>query len=73
MVSSGMCIEITLNGEPRQAPAGLTVRALLDHFEIDPGRVAIEMNRQIVRKPLWEATTVPDGAVIEVVQFVGGG
>ena len=68
-----MSIEITLNGEPAQAPAGVTVRALLDHLGIDPGRVAIEMNRQIVRKPLWETTTVPEGAVIEVVQFVGGG
>lgn len=68
-----MSIEITLNGEPNQAPAGITIRALLDHLGIDAGRVAIEMNRQIVRKPSWETTTVPDGAVIEVVQFVGGG
>lgn len=68
-----MSIEITLNGEPAQAPAGVTVRALLDHLGIDAGRVAIEMNRQIVRKPLWDTTTVPEGAVIEVVQFVGGG
>jgi len=68
-----MSIEITLNGKPAQAPAGVTVRALLDHLGIGADRVAIEMNRQIVRKPLWETTTVPDGAVIEVVQFVGGG
>ncbi len=66
-------ISIRLNGESREIPSQLNLRALLLHFSIDPDRVAVEMNRSIVRKPDWEKTQVTDGAEIEVVQFVGGG
>jgi thiamine biosynthesis protein ThiS len=66
-------ISIRLNGESREIPSQLNLRSLLLHFSIDPDRVAIEMNRTIVRKPEWESTLVTEGAEIEVVQFVGGG
>lgn len=66
-------IEIVLNGEPRQVPAGLTVLGLLRALSIDPARVAVELNRSIVRKPDWETAQVGPGSQIEVVQFVGGG
>jgi sulfur carrier protein len=66
-------IEIILNGEPRQIPQGLSVAGLLAHIGIVADRVAVELNRTIVRKPDWCSTAVPDCAHIEVVQFVGGG
>jgi thiamine biosynthesis protein ThiS len=66
-------IEIVLNGEPRQVAAGLTVLGLLRALSIDPARVAVELNRSIVRKPDWETTHVGPGSQVEVVQFVGGG
>jgi sulfur carrier protein len=66
-------IAIVLNGEPRSVPEGLNVAGLLKHLEIDGGRVAVELNREIVRKPEWESAEVPDGAQVEVVWFVGGG
>lgn len=66
-------IDIQLNGEPRRVPSNLTVRQLLTHLEIDPERVAVELNRAIVRKTNWDSTQVPAGAEVEVVQFVGGG
>lgn len=66
-------IEITVNGEIRRAPAGLNVRALLEALGVAPDRVAVELNRSIVRKPDWDNTVVPDGASLEIVQFVGGG
>jgi thiamine biosynthesis protein ThiS len=46
---------------------------LLRFLQIDPDRVAVELNRKIVRQPEWSGTAVPDGANIEIVQFVGGG
>jgi len=49
------------------------VRQLLDFLELDPERVAVEMNRMIVRRPAWSTTPVPGGATFEIVQFVGGG
>lgn len=66
-------IEVVLNGEPKRVPQGFHVEALLEHLAIDPARVAVELNRTIVRKQDWSATLVEDGAQIEVVWFVGGG
>lgn len=66
-------IEIVLNGECRRIPGGLNVRQVLGILDIPADRVAIEMNRQIVRQRDWDATEVPAGAQLEVVMFVGGG
>ncbi|MGH9559221.1 MAG: sulfur carrier protein ThiS [Bryobacteraceae bacterium] len=66
-------IEIVLNGRPRRVPVGLNVPRLLSFLEIDPSRVAVELNRQIARKTEWESTEVGPGAQIEIVWFVGGG
>jgi sulfur carrier protein len=66
-------IEVTVNGEKSTAPYGLTVFEMLRWLEIEPGRVAVELNRCIVRQPDWESTFVEAGAQIEIVQFVGGG
>jgi thiamine biosynthesis protein ThiS len=66
-------IAIVLNGEPRRVPQGLNLAALLQYLEIDGARVAVELNRAIVRKPEWESAEVRDGAEVEVVWFVGGG
>ncbi len=66
-------IRITVNGEPREARSGETVLDLLKRLEIDPERVAVELDRKIVRQPLWSATALRDGAEMEIVQFVGGG
>jgi thiamine biosynthesis protein ThiS len=66
-------IGIVLNGEPRRVPEGLHVAALLKYLEIDGARVAVELNREIVRKPEWDSVEVRNGAEIEIVWFVGGG
>jgi sulfur carrier protein len=66
-------ITVTVNGEDRSIPAGLTVQELLGWLGIDGGRVAVELNRGIVRQPLWASTAVEAGAQLEIVQFVGGG
>ncbi|MCC6588815.1 MAG: sulfur carrier protein ThiS [Bryobacterales bacterium] len=66
-------MEITVNGEARTVPAGLTVAALLTHLEVPADRVAIELNRRIVRKGQWGETLVDEGAEVEIVMFVGGG
>lgn len=66
-------ITVTLNGETRAVPAGLTVVGLLEAIGIPADRVAVELNRAIVRKPEWATTIIAPGAQLEVVQFVGGG
>jgi thiamine biosynthesis protein ThiS len=66
-------IGIVLNGESRRVPDGLNVARLLKYLEIDAQKVAVELNREIVRKPEWESAEVREGAQVEVVWFVGGG
>jgi len=66
-------IEIVVNGQVRLAPAGCNLRELLMCLEVDPARVAVELNRRIVQRQAWDETTVGPGATLELVQFVGGG
>ncbi|MBV8847036.1 MAG: sulfur carrier protein ThiS [Bryobacterales bacterium] len=66
-------IQIVVNGEPKTVPQGLNVAQLLDLLAINPGRVAVELNRAIVRKQDWAEAAVQEGAQVEVVWFVGGG
>jgi len=66
-------IEVVVNGEPKRVPEGLDVARLLAWLAIDASRVAVELNREIVRKTEWNSTPVQDGAQVEVVWFVGGG
>ncbi|HTP31061.1 MAG TPA: sulfur carrier protein ThiS [Candidatus Acidoferrales bacterium] len=66
-------IDITVNGEPRSAPEGQTILGLLRQLELDPARVAVELDRRIVKPPSWTETVLQPGSQIEIVQFVGGG
>jgi sulfur carrier protein len=66
-------IQIVVNGQVRQAPADQSLAQLLLWLSVYPERVAVELNRQIVRRPDWDTTTVGPGATLEIVQFVGGG
>lgn len=66
-------IAITVNGERREVPEGLTLTALLTHLALDPRLVVVEHNRAIVRRTGLDGVTVADGDEVEVVHFVGGG
>jgi sulfur carrier protein len=66
-------ITLVVNGETRQFPTPQTVATLLESLGIPDDRVAVEMNKAIVRKRDWAQTSASDGAQIEIVQFVGGG
>ncbi len=66
-------IQVTINGELRSIPAGKSVLELLEFLATPADRVAVEINREIVCKRDWGATTIEAGAKIEIVQFVGGG
>jgi len=72
-VSTNVRIHIVVNGEPQVTNDGQTVLGLLRELQIDPARVAIELDRRLVKQPLWADTHLSDGAHLEIVQFVGGG
>jgi thiamine biosynthesis protein ThiS len=66
-------MEITLNGESRSLPSRITLREMLRDMGLDEGAVAVERNREIVRRDQWTGTLVQAGDRIEIVHFVGGG
>jgi thiamine biosynthesis protein ThiS len=64
---------ITLNGESYELDQPVTVSALLERLDIDPRRVAIEHNLEIIRRRTFETVVVEDGDRLEIVNAVGGG
>jgi sulfur carrier protein len=66
-------MKIVVNGEPSEVPAGLTVRALLEHLGLTTGLVAVEVNKAIVVRANHATHALAEGDVIELVQLVGGG
>jgi thiamine biosynthesis protein ThiS len=72
-VSTLQTVSIKVNGEPRLVAEGLTVVDLLAELGLRADRVAVEMNRAIIRQPSWGETRIPPDAELEIVQFVGGG
>lgn len=65
--------QVTVNGEHRSFPPDTTLLDIVRALDLEPERVAIELNRAIVRRPMWSGTAVEPGSEIEIVQFVGGG
>lgn len=66
-------MQIHLNGEPREVPEGVTVRALLELLEIKAPRVAVEVNAEVVSRARHAQTRLATGDQVEIVTFVGGG
>jgi thiamine biosynthesis protein ThiS len=65
--------QVTINGERHIFDADVTLEGVVRALGLEPERVAIELNRAIVRRELWQTTVIDSGAEIEIVQFVGGG
>ena len=66
-------ITLVINGESRSVPAVTNVLDLIRHLGIADSRIAVELNKSIIRRKDWENTPVGDHDRVEIVQFVGGG
>ncbi len=66
-------MQIVLNGEPRALAPETSVAGLLKELGIDPRKVAVELNLEIVPKSTFETTALGDGDRLEIVHFIGGG
>lgn len=65
-------MKVSINGEMRELD-GQTVLQLLESLSIDPRKVAVERNLEILPKGEYASTQLVDGDSIEIVHFVGGG
>jgi sulfur carrier protein len=66
-------MQVTVNGEVREVPQGLTVRGLVVLLGLGDGPVAVERNRDVVPRAVHHTTGLEEGDVLEIVHFVGGG
>jgi sulfur carrier protein len=66
-------MQVTINGQPREVPEGLTVQTLVAHLGLTEGPGAVEINQEIVTRSRHHEHRVLQGDVIEIVHFVGGG
>jgi thiazole synthase len=69
----GSAMQITLNGEGRRLDAGLSVRGLLVSLGLDPAKIAVERNLQIVPRSTYDQVALSEGDKLEIVHFIGGG
>lgn len=66
-------MRVELNGEPKELDEGATLLSLVEQLSLAPERVAVELNRDVVRRADWPATSLNEGDRVEIVHFVGGG
>ena len=65
-------MNVTVNGETRELPEGETLRALVARHNLTLEKVAIELNRRLVRADKYDQP-LKEGDEVEIVTFVGGG
>jgi sulfur carrier protein len=66
-------MQVVINGEGREIPDNLSIEELLRHLKLRTERVAVERNREIVKRERWGAVQLQEGDRLEIVHFVGGG
>jgi thiazole synthase len=64
---------IRVNGEHRRVPRGISIAEMVNGLGLDPSRVAVERNLEIVPRSSLREVCVEDGDDYEIVHFVGGG
>ena len=66
-------MRVYVNGEAREFPSPLSLAQLISELDLPPARIAVELNRTVVRRNEWATTELHDDDRIEIVHFVGGG
>lgn len=64
---------IKVNGNDTELPDAISIAELVRDLGLAPDRLAVEVNRKIIRRANWDSTTLVEGDRVEIVHFVGGG
>jgi len=68
-----LTVRVYVNGEVREFSSPLSLAQLITELDLPPARIAVELNRDVVRRNDWSTTDLRDDDRIEIVHFVGGG
>ena len=66
-------MRLTINGEEQIIQGGLDLAGLVRTLGLDPRKVAVERNLEIVPRSTYARVLLSEGDRLEIVQFVGGG
>lgn len=66
-------MKVVVNGEKREVSENQSLVELLKKLELPTERIAVELNREVIRKINWNETIINEGDKIEIIHFVGGG
>ena len=66
-------MKVLVNGDEKDFDTAISLSDLITHLDLPTARIAIELNREVVRRSDWESTMLKDEDRIEIVHFVGGG
>lgn len=66
-------MKIFLNGEEKILETKMTIAELIEKFELDVKKIAVEKDLEIVNPDLFSSTVIDEGSRIEIVHFIGGG
>lgn len=66
-------MNITVNGDDKDVADRVVISELIAELGLKAERLAVEVNRRIIRRADWPSTTLEEGDKVEIVHFVGGG
>jgi thiamine biosynthesis protein ThiS len=66
-------MKLYVNGEEKEVGGALSLAELIAQLELPVARIAVELNREVVRRSDWSGTMLHEEDRIEIVHFVGGG
>ena len=66
-------MRVYVNGEPTEFSNPLFLSDLIAKLDLPAARIAVELNREVVRRGDWLTTELREDDRIEIVHFVGGG
>lgn len=66
-------VSISVNGQHRRVQDGITIAELAAELGLEPAKVAVERNFEVVPRSTLGSVKVEDGDDYEIVAFVGGG
>jgi sulfur carrier protein len=66
-------MRVFVNGDEKDFGSDISLADLITHLDLPAARIAVELNREVVRRSEWGSTMLKDDDRIEIVHFVGGG
>ena len=66
-------MKLTVNGEEKSVPDGLTLDRLVRELGLEKNPIAVELNRRVVPRDRHGDTRLAEGDRLEIVTLVGGG